>query len=49
MLAVSFACWLFVDRRMTREKIAPVWYPRLRLPLTAIVVACLALAALTIA
>lgn len=49
MLAVSFACWLFVDRRMANEKIAPVWYPRLRLPLSVTVVACLALAALTIA
>ena len=48
-LAVSFSCWLFVDRRMAHEKLAPVWYPRLRLPLTTIVVACLAFTALAIA
>ena len=43
-LALSFGCWFAVDTRMAKEKIALQWYPRLRMPLTVIVVCCLALA-----
>ena len=44
LLALSFGCWFVVDTRMAKQNIAPPWYPRLRLPLTVIVVCCLALA-----
>jgi hypothetical protein len=44
LLALSSGCWFVVDTRMAKEKIAPPWYPRLRMPLTVIVVCCLALA-----
>ena len=44
LLALSSGCWFVVDTMMAKEKIAPPWYPRLRMPLTVIVVCCLALA-----
>ena len=45
VLACSFALMLALDWTATRSGEAPDWYPRLRLPLTACVVACLALGA----
>ncbi len=43
VLAISFALMLALDWTATRSGEAPAWYPRLRLPLTACVVACLIL------
>ncbi len=45
VLAGSFALMLALDWTATRNGEAPDWYPRLRLPLTACVVCCLALGA----
>ena len=45
-LAVAFAILLAFDLREAASGRAPAWYPALRRPLTAIVVACLALAGL---
>jgi len=42
---VAFVAAFFADIRAVRAGIAPAWYPRLRKPLTVIVVACLAAAA----
>jgi len=46
LLAVAFACLLVFDSQASRKVQAPAWYPRLRLPLTAVVVASLMLGAL---
>ncbi len=46
VLAAAFAALLAYDLAQTRRGAAPAWYPRLRWPLTAIVLACLLLAAL---
>ena len=46
ILAVSVAAMLWVDLRATRRGAAPAWYPKLRIPLTAIVVAALLFGAL---
>jgi len=45
VLAVGFVLLLAYDIFAARGSEAPAWYPRLRLPLTAIVVSCLLLAA----
>lgn len=45
-LAVSFALMLSVDLSATRRGEAPAWYPRLRWPLTLIVVTALLIGAL---
>ena len=42
-LALAFAGQYAADRAATRRGLAPGWYPRLRLPLTLLVVACLLL------
>lgn len=47
VLATAFALLLFFDSRASRKAEAPAWYPRLRGPLTIIVVASLALGALS--
>lgn len=44
VMAGAFALLLAGDLLAVREGLAPVWYPRLRVPLTAIVVLCLLLA-----
>jgi hypothetical protein len=41
MLAAAFLLVLAQDRRLADQGEAPPWYPRLRWPLTLIVVACL--------
>lgn len=41
VLAAGFAAMLWLDLRATARGIAPAWYPRLRWPLTLIVVASL--------
>jgi Protein of unknown function (DUF3429) len=46
VLAAAFAALLAYDLAQTRRGAAPALYPRLRWPLTAIVLACLLLAAL---
>lgn len=46
VMAVAFVVMLLVDIRATRRGEAPPWYPRLRLPLTVVVTASLALGAL---
>lgn len=46
LLAIAFALLLAVDSRLSQMERAPAWYPRLRLPLTLVVVASLGLAAL---
>ena len=46
LLAVSFAALLAIDLVSVRRGMAPAWYPRLRWPLTGIVVICLLLAAI---
>lgn len=45
LLAAAFLGLLAVDLATTLSAVAPPWYPRLRLPLTALVVASLLLAA----
>ena len=45
VMAITFAALALIDRRYTLDGIAPAWYWRLRLPLTAIVVLCLLAAA----
>ena len=45
VLAIAFALWLVFDMRTTMNASAPIWYPRLRAPLTAVVVCCLLLGA----
>ena len=45
LLALAFAAVLALDHHLARDGTAPPWYLRLRLPLTAAVVACLVLAA----
>lgn len=45
VLAATFAFVLVIDLRLTHEGYAPVWYPRLRLPLTMAVTATLVLGA----
>jgi hypothetical protein len=46
VLLVAFAALCLVDTRATKAKLAPAWYPALRVPLTTVVVACLIAAAL---
>ena len=46
LLVVAFACLLVFDSQASRKAQAPAWYPRLRLPLTAVVVVSLMLGAL---
>ena len=46
VLAAAFAAMLVIDLRATRRGAAPAWYPLLRWPLTAAVVAALVIAAL---
>lgn len=41
LLALAFAVLLLGDIVAVRLRLAPRWYPRLRLPLTAVVVPCL--------
>ena len=41
VLALAIAAMLWVDVRATRVGLAPPWYPRLRIPLTCVVVATL--------
>ena len=41
MLAAAFAIMLLLDIRATRRGEAPLWYPKLRAPLTFVVVAAL--------
>ena len=45
LLAVAFAAMLWVDLRAARQGRAPAWYPRLRVPLTVVVIASLLLGA----
>ena len=45
ILAAAIAVMLWVDIRATRDGNAPRWYPKLRIPLTAVVVAALLLGA----
>ena len=45
MLAAAIAAMLWVDLRATRLGHAPQWYPKLRIPLTCVVVAALLLGA----
>jgi hypothetical protein len=45
VLAAAFAVQLGIDLRATKRGAAPAWYPRLRVPLTLVVVASLAVAA----
>jgi len=47
VLAAAFVVMLGLDRAAARRGAAPAWYPRLRTPLTAVVVAALLTAALT--
>jgi hypothetical protein len=46
ILAASIAAMLWVDLRATRSGDAPPWYPKLRIPLTSMVVASLLLGAI---
>lgn len=46
MLALATAAMLWVDLRATRLGHAPLWYPKLRLPLSAIVCSALVFGAL---
>jgi hypothetical protein len=46
VLAGGFAVMLIGDLMLTRDGAAPLWYPRLRSPLSAVVIACLAALAL---
>ena len=41
MLAAAVAAMLWVDLRATEAGHAPPWYPKLRIPLTCVVVAAL--------
>jgi hypothetical protein len=45
LLAAAFLAVLALDLRLTRDGMAPAWFPRLRLVLTHAVVLCLLLAA----
>ena len=47
VLAAAFSGLLFFDWHASRQAQSPVWYPKLRWPLTVVVVAALALAAFT--
>lgn len=44
LLAAGFAAQLLVDLRATQAGLAPDWYPRLRKPLTMVVIAALVVA-----
>jgi hypothetical protein len=46
ILAIAVATMLWVDMRATRLGQAPPWYPKLRIPLTSVVVAALLFGAL---
>ena len=46
VLISGFVLVLFMDFRMVKLGLAPDWYPKLRMPLTLIVVSCLVLTAL---
>lgn len=43
LLAVAITAVLFADLRATRLNEAPLWYPRLRIPLSCVVIASLLL------
>ena len=42
LLSLGFALVLAFDMRAVRDRAAPRWYPRLRVPLTVVVVVCFA-------
>lgn len=44
LLVLAFPLVLAVDLRLTRDSLAPAWFPRLRVVLTSAVVACLLVA-----
>jgi len=46
ILALAIAVMLWVDIRATRMGEAPLWYPKLRIPLTCVVVATLMVGAI---
>lgn len=46
VLAAAFALVLFLDAQTSLKGEAPAWYPKLRLPLTAVVMTCLVVGAL---
>ncbi len=46
ILAAAIALMLWVDLRATRSRLAPAWYPKLRIPLSCAVVATLLIGAL---
>ncbi len=46
VMAAAFVLLVIYDIRATRRGIAPPWYPRLRIPVTVVVVTALALASL---
>lgn len=46
ILAVAIAAMLLVDLRATRRGEAPAWYPKLRIPLSCVVIAALLVGAL---
>ncbi len=48
VLIVAFAALYVGDRRAVRLGLAPTWYPRLRLPLTVIVIVSLVVSALLV-
>ena len=45
VLAAAIIAMLWIDLRATRHNQAPRWYPKLRVPLTAVVVSTLLFAA----
>lgn len=49
LLAVAFITAYVADRRAGQRGFAPAWYPRLRLPLTLVVVASLLAASVSVA
>ncbi|MEM7121454.1 MAG: DUF3429 domain-containing protein [Pseudomonadota bacterium] len=49
LLAVAFIAAYVGDRRAGQRGLAPAWYPRLRLPLTVVVVASLLAASVSLA
>jgi len=48
LIATAFTVLFVFDLRSAREGLLPAWYPRLRMPLTAIVLICLGLAAASV-
>lgn len=45
LLAAAFALMMFIDLRTVKNGCAPLWYPKLRWPLTVVVMLCLLVAA----